>query len=72
MATKTPPTANPFVQAARSTVLAAVLLCASAAILCADEGRPASMIDVASHLHCRMYFGCLPDLSKDHGHIRQY
>jgi hypothetical protein len=52
----------------RSAGLAAIALCLSAAILRADEARPIA----SSHLQCRMYFGCLPVLSKEHGHVRQY
>lgn len=49
-----------FLQFPRAALLALVLLCVSAAILRADEPRPAPK-------QCRMYFGCLPDLAKARG-----
>jgi hypothetical protein len=68
----TSPIHNLIAQAARSAFLAAALLCVSAAILRADEGRPMAATDAAGQLRCRMYFGCLPDIAKEHGHVRQY
>ena len=52
-----PTITNPIAQLAGSVLLAVALLCLSAAILHADEPQP-------SPKHCRMYFGCLPDLAK--------
>jgi hypothetical protein len=52
-----PTITNPMTQLAGSALLAVLLLCLSAAILRADEPQ-------SSTKHCRMYFGCLPDLSK--------
>ena len=54
-----PTITNPIAQLAGSGLLAILLLCLSAAILRADEGHPAK--------HCRIYFGCLPDLAKVRG-----
>jgi hypothetical protein len=55
--------ANPVAQIARSAVLAALLLSLSAAILRADESRTLKSGE-ATVMHCRMYFGCAPDLAK--------
>jgi hypothetical protein len=44
---------------AAAALIALGLLCLSAAILRADEGHSAK--------HCRMYFGCVPDLAKQRG-----
>ena len=52
-----PTITNPITQFAGSALLAVVLLCLSAAILRADEPQAGSK-------HCRIYFGCLPDLAK--------
>jgi len=60
-----PTITNPIVQLVGSAVLAAALLCLSTAILRADEGRPGKV--EAGPAHCRMYFGCLPDLAKLRG-----
>jgi hypothetical protein len=57
-----PTITNPFAQLAGSALLAVALLCLSAAILRADEPQ-------ASPKHCRMYFGCLPDLAKMRGRL---
>jgi hypothetical protein len=57
---------NPFARAAGSALLAVLLLCFSAAILRADEGRLDSTLERSSK-HCRIYFGCLPDLAKERG-----
>ena len=57
---------NPIAQVAGSALLAVLLLCLSAAILRADESRPAKTVQ-AGPLHCRIYFGCLPDLAKPLG-----
>jgi hypothetical protein len=57
-----PTITNPITQLAGSAVLAALLLCLSIAILHADEGRARKV--EAGPAHCRMYFGCLPDLAK--------
>jgi hypothetical protein len=54
-----PTITNPIAQLAGSALLAVLMLCLSAAILRADEGYAAK--------HCRIYFGCLPDLTKQHG-----
>jgi hypothetical protein len=61
-----PTTTNPIAQAAWSALLALVLLCLSAAILRADEGRSAKTAEPGP-LHCRIYFGCLPDLARPLG-----
>jgi hypothetical protein len=55
--------ANPVAQIARLAVLAALLLSLSAAILRADESRTFKAGE-AGIMHCRMYFGCAPDLAK--------
>lgn len=52
-----PTITTPFLQFARAALLALALLCLSAAILRADETRPAAK-------HCRMYFGCVPAFVK--------
>jgi hypothetical protein len=57
---------NPIAQVAGSILLAVVLLCLSVAILRADEGQPVKPAD-GGGLHCRIYFGCLPDLAKVRG-----
>ena len=50
-----------FLRAPGPVLLAALLLLSpSSAILRADEAPP-------SLKHCRMYFGCLPDLAKARG-----
>lgn len=54
-----PTITTPIVWLAGSALVAVLLLCLSAAILRADEGHPAK--------HCRMYFGCVPDLAKQRG-----
>jgi hypothetical protein len=56
-----PTITNPITQLAGSVLLAIALLCLSAAILRADEPQ------AGPKKHCRMYFGCLPDLAKMHG-----
>ncbi len=58
--------ANPMAQIAKSAVLAALLLSLSAAILRADESRTLKA-GGAGAMHCRMYFGCAPDLAKVRG-----
>jgi hypothetical protein len=63
-----PTITNPIVQAAGPVLLAALLLCLSTAILRADESRSAATVE-ASPKHCRMYFGCLPDLARMHGRL---
>ena len=63
-----PTITNPIAQTIGSAVLAAGLLCLSTAILRADEGRSAETIE-ASPKHCRMYFGCLPDLARMRGRL---
>jgi hypothetical protein len=55
-------------QLAGSAVLAVLLLCLSAAVLLADEARSAKAVE-AGPAHCRMYFGCLPDLAKVRGRL---
>jgi len=55
-----PTITNPFAQLAGSALLAALLLCLSAAVLSADEGRTTK----TETMHCRMYFGCLPSFTK--------
>jgi hypothetical protein len=57
---------NPIAQAAGSALLAVLLLCLSAAILHADEGRSDSTLESGPR-HCRIYFGCLPDLAGQRG-----
>ena len=57
-----PTITNPIAQLAGSVLLAVMLLCLSAAILHADEPQPGPK-------HCRMYFGCLPDLAKMSGRL---
>jgi len=49
-----------FSKYAAAALIALGLLCLSAAMLRADEVRPGPK-------HCRMYFGCLPDLDKPRG-----
>ena len=61
-----PTITNPIAQIAWSTLLSGMLLCLSAAILRADEGRLDSTLERSSK-HCRIYFGCLPDLAKERG-----
>jgi hypothetical protein len=61
-----PTITTPIAQLAGSALLAVVMLCLSAAILRADETRPGQSAEPAA-LHCRMYFGCLPDLAKVRG-----
>jgi hypothetical protein len=63
-----PSIVNPGGQAFGLAALAVVLLCLSTAILRADGRRPAKPGD-AGTLHCRMYFGCLPDLAKMRGRL---
>jgi hypothetical protein len=63
-----PSIVNPGAQAFGLAALAVVLLCLSTAILRADDSRPAKPGD-AGALHCRMYFGCLPDLAKVRGRL---
>jgi hypothetical protein len=58
-------------RAARSVFLGAALLCLGAAILHADEGRAVASPE-PGHLHCRIYFGCLPDLAKERGHASRF
>jgi hypothetical protein len=58
-----PTITNPITQLAGSALLAILLLGLSAAVLRADESRSAKTLD-AGNLHCRMYFGCRPDLAK--------
>ena len=53
-------------QAAGPVLLAVLMLCLSAAVLRADETREPKTIE-AGPSHCRIYFGCLPDLAKAHG-----
>jgi hypothetical protein len=55
-----------FTRLAGSALLAALLLCLSAAILRADESRPSTTVD-AGPKHCRMYFGCMPAFAKPRG-----
>ena len=57
-----PTITNPITQLAGSAVLAVLLLCLSTAVLRADEPQP-------SPKHCRIYFGCLPDLAKMRGRL---
>jgi hypothetical protein len=57
-----PTIANPIAQVAGAALLAVLLLCLSAAILRPDEGRPGKPTDAVKH--CRIYFGCLPDLAQ--------
>jgi len=59
---------NTIAQTAGSAVLAAVLLCLGAAILHADEARPLRPTE-AGPAHCRMYFGCMPDLARTRGRL---
>jgi hypothetical protein len=54
-----PTITNPIAQFVGAALLAVLMLCLSAAILRADEGHSAK--------HCRIYFGCLPDLTKQRG-----
>jgi hypothetical protein len=63
-----PTITNPMTQLAGSALLAVLLLCLSAAVLLANEGRPGKPIE-AGPTHCRMYFGCLPDLAKVRGRL---
>ena len=49
-----------FSKFAAAALIGLGLLCLSAAVLRADEARPAPK-------QCRMYFGCLPDLAKQRG-----
>ena len=63
-----PTITSPIAQLIGPAVLAAALLCLSTAILRADEGRSAERSE-ASPKHCRMYFGCLPDLTKTRGRL---
>ena len=63
-----PTITSPIAQLIGSAVLAAALLCLSTAILRADESRSAETVE-AGPKHCRMYFGCLPDLAKMHGRL---
>ena len=58
-----PTITNPIAQLAGSALLAAMLLCLSAAVLSAEEGRASK----SEAMHCRMYFGCLPDLARMRG-----
>jgi hypothetical protein len=62
-----PTITNPIAQLVGSAVLAAALLCLSTAILRADEGLAKTV--EAGPAHCRMYFGCLPDLAKVRGRL---
>ncbi len=57
---------NPIAQIAWSALLAGMLLCLSAAMLRADEGRPDRTLE-SGPKHCRIYFGCLPDLTRQRG-----
>jgi hypothetical protein len=59
---------NPAAQVAASILFAAILLCVSVAVLHADEGHSAKAVEVGP-AHCRMYFGCLPDLAKMRGRL---
>ncbi len=61
-----PTITTPIAQLAGSALLALLLLCLSAAVLRADESRPGKPAE-AGLMHCRMYFGCLPDLARAHG-----
>ena len=61
-----PTITNHIAQIAWSALLAGMLLCLCAAILRADEGRLDSTLERSSK-HCRIYFGCLPDLAKERG-----
>jgi hypothetical protein len=58
-----PTITTPIAQITTSALLAVLMVCLSAAVLRADETRPGKSVD----LHCRMYFGCLPDLAKVRG-----
>lgn len=63
-----PTITNPIAQTIGSAVLAAALLCLSTAILRADEGRSTEPVEAGTK-HCRMYFGCLPDLARTRGRL---
>ena len=58
-----PTITNPIAQLAGSALLAVMLLCLSAAVLSAEEGRATK----TETMHCRMYFGCLPGFTKARG-----
>jgi len=55
----------------RSAALAWLLLCASATVPSAEQGGPPAVLQSRSHLQCRIYFGCLPDLALERRHVRQ-
>ncbi len=61
-----PTITNPLTQLAASALFAVLLLSMSAAVLRADENRSARAVDTGAK-HCRIYFGCLPDLAKMRG-----
>jgi len=54
---------------AKFILLAVALFCLSAALPRANDSTQASF--KTGQLQCRIYFGCLPDLAREHSHARQ-